>query len=141
MTVTARIKMKICDYGNGKLVNIKFEDGTISNLLYNGIKTSTTRLEKKGEVGDWFSFKGNGYSINKITETTVLIACADYYYKEGYNSSQDMLNDLIRLYPNLIINDPSDGKGMGIKSSVVYVHEFYQVTYACYDALMKGELK
>ncbi|MFA5744516.1 MAG: ASCH domain-containing protein [Candidatus Nanoarchaeia archaeon] len=117
--------MKVCDYGNGKLVQIKFDD-CLAELFEKGVKTSTTRIEKKAEVGDYFCFKGKRYLVTKITETTVQIACADYYRKEGYGSYIDMLNDLKKFYPDLIINNQSPS-GVGIVSTVVYIHEFYQI--------------
>ena len=83
--------------------------------LESSAKTATTRIKKKGEVGDVFEINGRRYLITNVVCMSMYAAVHIFHHDEGFDEWTDMRDALLRYYPDLANNDQ------------VYVHEFKMV--------------
>lgn len=64
-----------------------------------GEKTSTTRLERKCEVGDIFELNGRGYVVRRILSLPLWDAVGHYYATEGFRTPEEFRDALRGYYP------------------------------------------
>lgn len=84
--------------------------------LESGAKTATTRVKKKGDVGDIFEIDGHRYLITNVVCMSMYAAVHIFHHDEGFDEWTDMRDALLRYYPDLANNDQ------------VFVHEFKEIS-------------
>lgn len=71
----------------------------MSELIYTGKKTCTTRTIPYGKTGDIFKIKNKWFKIIKITRITLGKVILHYYKLEGFNTPHDFVNYWLKLNP------------------------------------------
>lgn len=103
------------------LITLKFSP-EMEELIMQGRKICTTRLEQKGEVGDCFVIRDRLYRIIEIdTEIDLNYSMALYYRQEGFEYESEYFDALRSYYPD--ISEPD----------IVAVHFFAYVCDICQD--------
>lgn len=79
-----------------KEIDLKFNERN-RQPLYEG-KRCTTRDEKKGEPGDWFTVDGQRFVLTHVVEMNVSHIVQSFYELEGFSCSKEFYNELQEIY-------------------------------------------
>jgi hypothetical protein len=86
------------------LITLNFSP-EMEELMMQGKKICTTRLEQKGEIGDCFVVQDRLYRIVGL-ESEELAWMSAYHLLEGFESPEDYLNKIFEFYPDITEMDP-----------------------------------
>ena len=81
-------------------------------LIEKGFKTATTRIKRKGDVGDTFILNGKRYVLTRVLPLPMGDATERFFGYEGFDSETAFKTALPSYYPDL--DDDSE----------VYIHFF-----------------
>lgn len=90
-------------------------DGRWILAIESGDKTATTRIERKGAVGDTFNLNGRVYAITRVLPLPFWDAVHSFYRTEGFRSESEFRSVMKGYYPDLK------------DDSTVFIHFFEEV--------------
>ena len=83
---------------------LKFGRGP-GRLIRSGRKNMTSRMEKKGDPGDRFSYKGKTYELVHVAKVKAETILKNHYRSEGYDLPEELEAQLLNYYPDLKYTD------------------------------------
>lgn len=81
-------------------IELKFSPEMAIAACY-GTKCCTSRIEKKGERGDWFEIGGFQFRLLDVVRMPFHRVVSELYRLEGFESPADCVNTIRGFYPEL----------------------------------------